>query len=83
MHEFDLVALGCVNESEPAAVSLDVRAVGVLDAVLGEVLSEGLKAFDFEGEVGQVGLNFHRAAIGEVAQFDEFLAVGSFEEHEF
>lgn len=83
LHEFDFVAFGGIDEGEAAAVRLEVGAVGVLDAVLGEVLAEGLEAFDFEREVGEVGLNFDGAAIGEVAEFDEFFAIGGFEEDEF
>src|SRR5262249_39335144 len=76
----NLVSLGCIDKREAAAVVLQGRAVGVLEAVGGEVFSEFLQAFDLEGEVSQVGLDLHRAARWIEAQFDQFLAAGRFQE---
>ena len=37
------------------------------------------KVFDFEGQMHEVFLHFHRATGRETAEFDQFLAVGHFE----
>ena len=53
------------------------------NAVGGQVAAEGLEAVDLEGEVGKVGLDLDGTAVGEIAQFDGFLAFRSLQEDEF
>jgi len=60
-----------------------VGAVGVFEAVGGEVFLEFSKAGDLKGEMGEVGLDVDGTAGGKGADLDEFFAVGGFEEDEF
>lgn len=60
-----------------------MRAVGEANSVLGDVLAEGFEAVDLEGQMGQVGLNLDRAAIGKVAKLDGFFAFLGFQEDQF
>ena len=83
MHEFDFVALGSVDEGEAAAVRLEGRAIGEFKAEAGEVFAEFLEAVDFEGKMGEIGLDLDRAAVRKVAKLDEFLAFGGFHEDKF
>ena len=83
MNELDFVAFRGVYEGDAAAVGFEVRPVGEPDALLGDVLAEGFEAVHLEGEVGEVRLNLDRAAVGEKAEFDSFLAFGGFQEDEF
>jgi hypothetical protein len=74
LDKLDFVTFGCVNESDPAAVLVQMRAVGIFQASRGQVFGELFEAIDFKRQVRQVRLDLHGAAGGEGAQFDEFLA---------
>jgi hypothetical protein len=82
LDEFDFVTFGSVDESE--------GAVGAFGGSVREgvtfgcgVLGEGFDVIHFEGEVSEVGAEGDGAAGGEATDFEEFLAIGRFEEDEF
>src|ERR1051325_6029803 len=83
LHEFDFVTFGSIDESEAGTVLLHVRAVGIFDAVLLEVLREFSEVIDLKSEVGEIGLDLNGAAGRKVTNFDQLFAAGSFEEGEF
>src|SRR5262245_15207132 len=74
LHEFDLVAFRGVNEGKATAALAEVRAVGILEAELREMLLKVGEVVHLEGQVREVWLHLHRAAAGKVAKLDEFLA---------
>ena len=83
LDEFDFVAFGGVNKGEEGAGGLALGgAVGEGDAFGGEVFAEFGEVFDFEGEVGEVGLDVDGAGAGEVGDFEEFFGAGGAEEGE-
>ena len=51
-------------------------------ALVDALLREGIEAVHFKSQVREVRLHLHRARVGEVAQFDEFLALGRLEENQ-
>lgn len=79
LHQFDFVAFGRVDKGEATTVFFHVRAVGILDAMSGQMFSELLKIFDFESKVSEIGLDGHGAAVGEVTDLDEFFTLGRLE----
>jgi hypothetical protein len=78
--QLDLIAVGCVNEDEPAAGGSLRGAVGNLNPYGIERGDRLVKILDLEGQMNEVFLDLDRPTWGKTGQFDEFVAVGSFQE---
>ena len=83
LNEFNFVTLWSVDEGETsAAICLHRGSVRERESQTLKVLAKGFEAVDDKGQVGEVLLHFHSAAVGEVTQLDEFVAFWSLEEHQ-
>ena len=83
LNQFDFVAFRRVNKGDTSAVRFEMRAIGIFEAVTGQVFAEFFEAIHLEGQMCQIGLDLHWAAGWEIAKLDEFLAGGCFHENQF
>ena len=80
--QFDLIAVGRVNEDEPAAGRGCGRAVGDIDPSGIERGDRLVEAFDLKGQMDEVFLHFHWTAWWKTGQFNQLVAVGNLQEGE-
>src|SRR5437764_14776955 len=83
LHEFDFVAFRSIDEREAGTVFLEVRAVGIFEAVLFEMLAKFGEVIDLEREVSEIGLDLDGAAGGKITNLDQLFAARGLEENEF
>jgi len=80
LDQLDFIAVGSIDEDEPAAGGSLRGAVSDLDT-LG--IKEGdrlVEAFNLEGQMNKIFLDLDRPTWRKTGQFDQFVAVGYFQE---
>ena len=82
LDEFDLVALGGVDEGDDAAGAGGRGAIAQRKALRRGVAGEGVEIVHLEGEMREVRADDDRAARVELAKLDEFLAARRFQKNE-
>src|SRR5687768_5453615 len=83
LDQFNFVALGRVDEREPASIFLHDWAVGIFDPMFSQMFSELLQAIHLESQVREVRLHLDRPAGRKMADLDQLLTVRRFEENQF
>jgi hypothetical protein len=82
LNEFNLVALGCVNEGNDRSTWALVRTVGQRVSEGGRMARKGLDVVDFKRQVRQIGSYLDRSAGIKLADLDKFLALRRLEENQ-
>ena len=83
LDQLDFVAFGRVNEGKGRAARTGRRAVGIFQAVFGQVLRKSVEAVHLERQMREIGLDRHGSAAGEMADFNFLVAFGRLEKDEF
>ena len=64
-------------KAKPPLPSVFIGSVRERESQTLKVLAKGFEAVDDKGQVGEVLLHFHSAAVGEATQLDEFVVSGA------